>query len=408
MPLTSYLRFASANRRFVAFGFFTAFASSFGQTYFIGVFGPSIQQEFALSHTGWGAIYMAGTLASALVLPWSGKLIDQLDLRAYTVVVCLLLITACVVTASAGNAVWLVFAVFMLRQSGQGLMSHVSITSMARYFDRDRGRAIAVATLGFAAGEALLPYLAVLCITAVGWRWSYGGGALLLALGLIPTALWLLKGHQDRHRDHLARAVQRNTGSQSARRSWSVSEVLRDKRFYLLLPGLLAPAAIITGMFFHHLTLADAKGWSHAWITGNYVVYAIAVVVTSLIFGALIDRSGATRLVPYMLAPLALAMLVVAKFASPWTVWPYLSLLGINVGISHTCVSAMWAEVYGVGNLGAIKSLATSIGVFGSAFGPIIMSALMDAGVSIEQMCLAFAAYTAISAALMVSALKIR
>lgn len=83
MPFSGYLEFLARQRRFVAFGFVMAFASSFGQTYFIGIFGPGIQAEFDLSHTLWGAIYMVGTIASALLLPWSGRRIDTLDLRTY-------------------------------------------------------------------------------------------------------------------------------------------------------------------------------------------------------------------------------------------------------------------------------------------------------------------------------------
>lgn len=408
MPVAAYLRLVATNRRLIAFGFMMAFASSFGQTYFIGVFGPGIQAEFGLSHTAWGTIYMFGTLGSAALLPWTGKQIDRLDLKSYTVVVCLALIGACAFIAIATNAAMLVLAIFLLRQSGQGLMSHVSITSMARYFDAGRGRAIAIATLGFSAGEACLPFIAILAISTIGWRWTYGGTAVVLALGLIPVVLWLLKGHDDRHRQHLERLAQPVASSIPRRRSWTRAEVLRDRRFYLLLPGIFAPSLILTGMFFHHLNLADAKGWSHAWITGNYVVYALATVLVSLVAGPLIDRFSATRLVPYMLAPLTLAMVSVAVFSNPWTVWLYLGLAGVNVGIAHTAVSAMWAEIYGVANLGAIKSLATSVGVFASALGPVTIGALLDLGVSFEDVCLLFAGYTVVGAALVLIALSER
>ena len=92
MSLNPYLLFAATNRRFLGFGFLMAFASSFGQTYFIGVFGPGVQAEFGLSHTAWGTIYMLGTLGSAALLPWSGKQIDRLDLRHYTSIVFLMLL----------------------------------------------------------------------------------------------------------------------------------------------------------------------------------------------------------------------------------------------------------------------------------------------------------------------------
>jgi len=389
----SYFSFVGGNRRFVAFGFLAAFSSSFGQTYFIGVFSPAIQSDFGLSHTAWGAIYMAGTLASASLLPFTGRQIDRFDLRHYTLAVFLLLGFACAFVAITPGPAALVVAVFLLRQSGQGLMSHVAITSMARYFDSGRGRAIAVATLGFSAGEALLPLAAVIAIGLFGWRGAYGGVVAVIVFILLPAALWLLKGHAKRHRDHLD-ALARPTGEASApRRSWSLHEVLRDPRFYLLLPGLLAPPMILTAMFFHHLTLADAKGWSNAWITGNYIVFAVATMLTSLAIGQVIDRLGAVRLVPLMLLPLIVAMILVAYFDNAWTVLPYLAFAGVNTGLAHTTVAAMWTELYGLAHLGAIKSLAAALGVFGSALGPVTMGGLMDAGMSIENVCLVFAAY---------------
>ena len=408
MPLVAYARFAAAHRRLIAFGFLAAFASSYGQTYFIGIFGPAIQAEFGLSHTAWGTIYMLGTLGSAILLPWTGKQIDRLDLRLYTSLVGLLAVLACVVTALAIDPVMLVIAIFLLRQSGQGLMSHVGITSMARYFDTGRGRAIALATMGFAVGEAFLPFVAVLMIAALGWRWSYGATALVLAFVLLPAALWLLKGHVDRHRAHLAQLAAPRASEESHGRSWTRAEMLRDPRFYLLMTGILVPSFVLTAMFFHHLNLADAKGWSHGWITGSYVIYALAVVVTSLAVGPTIDRFGAARLVPYMLIPMIAAMVVVAQFHAAWIAWPYLFLIGVSTAIAHTAVSAMWAEIYGVTHLGAIRSLATAIGVLASALGPVTLGTLMDHGISIETGCLLFAAYATIGSVLMTIALKVR
>ncbi|HIJ46378.1 MAG TPA: MFS transporter, partial [Rhodospirillaceae bacterium] len=45
-----YLLFVLDNRRFLAFGLLLVFCSSFGQTYFISLFGNHIRTEFALSH----------------------------------------------------------------------------------------------------------------------------------------------------------------------------------------------------------------------------------------------------------------------------------------------------------------------------------------------------------------------
>jgi hypothetical protein len=53
MPIFAYRQLFRTNSRLVVFSFLMALYSSFGQTYFIGVFGPQIQSEFGLSHTAW-------------------------------------------------------------------------------------------------------------------------------------------------------------------------------------------------------------------------------------------------------------------------------------------------------------------------------------------------------------------
>lgn len=405
MSASGYLSFASAQPRFLAFGFVMTFASSIGQTYFIGVFGPAVRADFALSHTAWSAIYMAGTLMSAALLPWSGRQIDRLALRSYTVLVCLALVLAAAVMAAVPTAAWLVLAVFLLRQAGQGLASHVGTTAMARYFEADRGKAVALASLGFSVGEALLPLLAVLAIAAMGWRATYATVAVGLGLVLLPAVLWLLRTHEGRHRAHLARVSQVASG-QAASPSWSRAQVLRDGRFYLLLPAVLAPSFIVTALFFHHLELAVAKGWGVAWITGSYWVYALGSVLAALAAGPLIDRVTAARVLPGFLLPMVLGLLVVWAFDGALWALPYLFLVGLTSGIAYTAVTAFWAEVYGVGHLGAIRALVVSVSVFASALGPLAMGAMMDAGISVGAVCGLFALYGLFATALIRLALN--
>jgi len=83
---SGYLKFIAENPHLLAFGFALTFASSLGQTFFIGSFGPSILKEFELSHTAWGSIYMTGTIMSALCLPFTGQLIDRFPLKIYTII----------------------------------------------------------------------------------------------------------------------------------------------------------------------------------------------------------------------------------------------------------------------------------------------------------------------------------
>ena len=288
IPITEYLHFARQHLRFLGFGFAMAFTSSAGQTYFIGVFGPSVREEFSLSHTDWGLIYMVGTLLSALVLPWSGGLLDRIALRRYALFVMGCLAVACFNMSLTTGPLFLIAAIFLLRQFGQGLSSHTAVTSMARYMTTGRGKAIAISSMGFSTGEALLPLLAVIGIAAIGWRTTYQLTAIGVLL-LIPAVLWLLRDHNTRHVQYL-QDLEKEAERAESKPSSDRRQMLREPRFYLLLPALMAPSYVATALFFHHLTLAEAKGWSSAWVTGSYWMYALSTIVASLSSGPLIDR----------------------------------------------------------------------------------------------------------------------
>ncbi|HUV23160.1 MAG TPA: MFS transporter [Gammaproteobacteria bacterium] len=402
--LIDYWRFALSNPRFLGFGFLLAFLSSAGQTYFIGVFGADIQAEFALDAGSWGRTYMIGTLASALLINWSGALIDRIDLRLFTTLAMLGLTGACLVMGSVSSPMMLVVAIFLLRHFGQGLCSHAGITSMARYHDVDRGKAIALAAIGFAVGEALLPVAGLYGATVLGWRGTFYIMALVVLVS-IAAALWLLKGHRQRHSLHVDALAERAAADQG-NSDYTRRGMLAEARFYLILPAMIAPSMIGTALFFFPAEIAAAKNWSSLWLTGNYWLYSLVSVATTIYSGLLIDRFGARRIVPLFLLPLALALVVINLSDHRYMVWPYMLLMGISSGLYFTGLSALWAELYGPKHLGAIKSLTNAIMVFASALGPALVGGLLQWGISFTVILLLLAAFCLLATALLVYALR--
>ncbi|MEM7043042.1 MAG: MFS transporter [Pseudomonadota bacterium] len=407
MSLIDYLAFAARHRRFLAFGFLLTFASSAGQTFFIGLFGPDIREVFGLSHSGWGSLYLVGTLASALVLPWTGQLIDRWDLRWYITFALTGLAFACFMLSIAHSIAMLAVAIFLLRQMGQGVTSHAAATSMARYHAEGRGKALAIASTGMAFGEAILPVLAILSIASVGWRSTYGAASAMILLILLPLALLLLRGHGDRHRRYLSSAVSEKLNDRPAVPDRDRWQLLTELRFYLLLPAFTAPSVIMTALFFHHLTLAEGKGWSAAWMTGNYWVFALSAMVSSLAAGPMIDRLSARRIMPLFLLPMVLALILLAPSTAAVWLLPYLALLGLTSGLAFTGFTALWVELYGTAHLGAIRSTAAAISVFASALGPVLAGMLLDVGIPMETIGLGFAAYCLIATVLLLLALRL-
>ncbi|MEE8270980.1 MAG: MFS transporter [Alphaproteobacteria bacterium] len=398
----AYLRFVLHNRQFLAFGVLMTMFSGFGQTFFIALFSAEIRAEFGLSHGGFGFVYSVATLTSAVCLIWIGRQIDQTGLRQYAVLVCIGLIAATFALALAPTVIFLYLALFALRLTGQGLMTHTAITGMVRSFSATRGTAVSIAHLGMPAAEAVFPILAVTALAAVGWRQSWMLFGLILAVVLIPAVLWLL-----RDREHGSRQPHVAPGPAApAGRDWSRREVLRDPRFYLVLPAALASSFIITGMFFHQVHLAETKGWSLVWLATAFFAFSAAQVLTSLVAGPLIDRVGATRLMPVVLLPLGIGLLLVALFDHPATAFAYLIAAGISCGMVSTTVATMWAEMYGIGHLGAIRALTTAFGVLASALSPVLMGWLIDAGVSMEALAVMNLGYILAATAMVPAAFR--
>ena len=402
--LISYWRFALSNPRFLGFGFLLAFLSSAGQTYFLGVFGADIQAEFALDAGSWGRIYMIGTLASAVLINWSGALIDRLDLRVFTSLALFGLAGACLVMGAVTSPAMLVVAIFLLRQFGQGLCSHAGMTSMARYHDVDRGKAIALAAIGFACGEATLPVAGLFAAAAFGWRNTFFVVALVV-LASILMALWLLQGQAQRHALHIDALAARDAAA-TGRADYTRRAMLSERRFYLIFPAMVAPSMIGTALFFFPGEIAAAKNWSSLWLTGNYWLYSLVSVVTTIYSGLLIDRFGARRVVPLFLLPLALSLVVINLSDHRYMVWPYMLLMGISSGLYFTGLSALWAELYGPRHLGAIKSLTNAIMVFASALGPALVGSLLEWGLSFTVISLLLAFFCLVATVLLVYALR--
>ncbi len=410
LPLRA-LHFMRADPRLLAYGLLMTFYSSFGQTYFISLFSGEIRETFAISNGEFGAIYSAGTLASAALLSWSGHWIDRIDLRRWTAIVIVLSAVACLAMASA-QAIWmLVVGIFFLRHMGQGLMYHTAITSQGRYYEIARGRAVATAGLGETLAEASFPLIVVAAVAAIGWRQSwivFGAG---LALVVLPGCLWLLRGHGLRHGRYLdgagGEAATNGGESGSMPVHWTRKAVLRDPRFYSLLPVVLAPAFIGTGIAFHQVFLVESKGWILGDWAATYLGFASASVVSGLALGALADRIGARFTLPPLLPPLALACLVLAVSNDPLAGWGYMLLAGVSTGAANTFFGVFLPEFYGTRHLGSIRALAFALTVFSSAVSPVAMGAALDRGTSIETIVLGCAVYCIFASVLAIFVMRL-
>lgn len=380
--------------RLLAFGFLATFTSSFGQTFFIGLFGEDLRHATGLGAGAFGTLYSAATLTSAVCIFWAGGLIDRVPLRAYVAGAALLLAAGCLALSLTGGVAWLAAALFLLRFSGQGLMSHTAVTTIARHFTRARGRALSTALLGHPTGEALLPVPAVALAAAAGWHASWWAATGIL-LAILPVLLWLAAPAVDGRRGASVAATATQRRTTLPQRDASRREVLRDRRFHLLLPTLLLPGFVATGVFIHQAALVAEKGWTATWFAATFTAFAAGQVGGMIGSGPLIDRLTARRLMPFYLLPLGVACVAATLTDAPWIAVPFMAGSGLTSGAAGATGTALWAELYGVTHLGAIRALASSTMVLSTALAPVIFGWLIESGVDFESLLLGCAAAVA-------------
>jgi MFS family permease len=372
MPFAAFLR---ANAPFLLAGFLLSFLSTFGQTTFISIFAGEIRAEFGLSHAQWGTAYAMGTLASACVMLWAGALTDRFRVRALGAIVMVGLAMACLAMAVNPWAAILPVVIFALRFMGQGMMPHLSGVAMARWFAASRGRALAVAALGFSVGEITLPLGFVALKQVADWRllWGVAGVILLAALPVLSRLLRLERTPQSMANESATLGM--------GGRHWTRAQALRHPLFWMVMPALMAGPVFTTAFYFQQVHLAEVKGWSHVALVAIFPFYTAAGVAAMLGSGWAIDRFGAARIMPFYPLGTALFFLVFPLVQTLGPAAGVVLLLGLSSGAQATVPVAFWAEAFGTQHIGAIRATAGSIMVLGTAIGPILTGALIDAGI---------------------------
>ena len=386
----------SINKKVILFGFIFTFFSSFGQSFFLCMFNAPIRNELSITHGQFGSIYATATIFSSLLLIWVGKKIDEYLIIFYSFFVIFLLFLSTLFFSFINSVYLLAIAIFLMRFSGQGLMSHTSTTTISRYFEKSRGKALSIIWFGLSSAEFILPVLITYMLILYSWRTVWQGIALIIILFLPIVVITTIKKIKldSREKDS-------NLKKKIKIKSWKRREVIKDYRFYIISLNMLAMPWIATGVFVYQSFISDSKMWNIYTIPKGFMIYSISSIVTLFFSGFLVDKFTSRKLIPLMNIPLLLATFVLFYYQNEVSAFVFLGLLGVSNGLANVLGSSTWAEIYGVRFIGSIKALTTALMVFSTAFGTAVFGLLIDSGFSVEDISLISAIYIVISLGLL-------
>ncbi|MDC1025733.1 MFS transporter [Candidatus Pelagibacter sp.] len=384
--------FSSLKFKVILFGFIFTFFSSFGQSYFLGLFNSSIREALSITHGQFGSIYASATLCSSLLLIWVGKKIDDVNIFKFAFFVTILLSFACFFFSRVTSVFLLFIAIFLMRFSGQGMMSHTASTTISRYFTKTRGRALSICWFGLSSAEFIMPVLMVYLLTIIDWQnlWLIFSISVLIILPIV--SFLLIKNLNLDSREANDENIKHVEIKQ-----WKRRDVLKDYRFYIISSNMLAMPWIFTGFAVFQSFVQTSKGWGPYVIAQSFMSYSIFSVLTLFLSGFLIDKFTSRKLLIYMNIPLLLSVIVLFLFDTPITAFLFLGLVGISNGFANILGSSTWAELYGVKYLGSIKALTTALMVFATAFGTALFGYLIDIGFTVGDIAIVSGTYIFIS-----------
>jgi len=385
--------FKNLSLKVIIFGFIFTFFSSFGQSFFLGIFNSSIRNELSITHGQFGAIYAAATLFSSFLLIWVGKKIDDIDISKFAFLVILLLSFSCFLFSKISSISFLFISIFLMRFSGQGMMSHTATTTITRYFTKSRGKALSTGWFGLSTAEFILPVFMIYLLTVTDWQNIWIAISIFVIVFLPLASYLLVKNLNFESREIIKNEIFKEKNI----KHWKRIEVIKDFRFYIICANMLALPWIVTGTFVYQSFILSSKNWGPFVIAQSFMVYSVLSVITLFVSGFLIDKFTSRKLLVYMNLPLLLSVFVIFYFNNPISSFFFLGLIGISNGLANVLGSSTWAEIYGVKYIGSIKALTTALMVFSTAFGTALFGFLIDVGFSIEQISIVSGMYISVS-----------
>lgn len=349
---------------------FAAFAGISGQTVGVSSFIDPISTDLGLAREHVLVLYSVGTFLGILTAPSIGRLVDRFGPRSLIAPIVIALAAACTLMSVAWNAWSLAVGFVLLRAAAIAGLSLVSNQMVNLWFDRFRGRVIALTMMGMAMGGLIVPPLAEGIIQADGWRAAYLAlGAAVFAV-MMPVGLALYRNRPangaDRDFGRAGRSVSLDVGE-----GLTLGEAARTTAFWYLTAITLLVNAVNTALLLDHVRAMAAAGLGRPDAIALLGAVTSMQAVATLATGVLVDRFGSRAVGLLGLAVLASSVLCLMLVPGVGGGLIYALLLGAMIGILQVVHSSGLAESFGTAHLGVIKGTTFVIGVSGAAAGPL-------------------------------------
>lgn len=344
---------------------------------------------WSLSALSWGfTVRLAVAGVSGPVL---GVLLDRYGPR-YLGAVAGLLAGLSVIGLAFVNDVWafyLLFALSGLTGFGAPMGQLLTTVPVAKWFQANRGRAMAIAGIGLPLGTAILLPIIALIIDAYDWRvaWAIVGG--FVVMFTTPLCLTFMRKDPESvglHPDGNPRALEDYRPTQDSRgntisttEDWTAREALRSGAFWMVLIAVAFTSLVLPGTVVYRVAFWEHVGLSQGEIALATALDPLTVSITALLTGVLAERiqTSVLGLIGGLIVAASMLWMVFAV-DSFWFLLAYNLTWGVGMGFNVTVTNVVWPNYFGRRYIGTIRGLIFPVAVGASALSAPIFAVLLD------------------------------
>lgn len=323
---------------------------------------------------------LAGNSGMSIVL---GPLVDRHGARVLLALAGVITAAVLLAISRAPSYALVLVLFFVLGAFDFSTPGHVlTAVPVAKWFVRNRGRAIGYIGIGIAAGGISYSFLHQYLIDSVGWRDALAVSAVIIAVTVVPLSLLLLRRQPEDmglEPDGAPRGRTPGAPTWSGEVQWTRAEAIRTSAFPKLVAAYLLANFAVSGFLVHR-----AGMWTDGGLSGAVIATAFALDSLAFGFGA-VGTGYLIGRVPSRFIAAGAALLQAATIAVivAWINAPVAILVamlfGIGGGSAVTLQTVLWAEYYGRASLGSIRGIVFPATMIGFGLGPPAIGILYGA-----------------------------
>jgi MFS family permease len=377
--------------RIVAVGFLANIASTFALASTLSVFLKAITEQLGVSRGVFSLLRSGESVIGAALAPFIGPLVDRHGGRWLIAAGSVIVGVGYLILSQVETFRQFVVVRLTLVTIGDALMSSLVINVvLSRWFQRKRGRAFALSSMGIGFAKIGMPLFAAALLLWVGWRQAWAVfGVITVVLVVAPALLFVRRRPEDMGLEpdgsggdpDSAAARQRGAARPSVEKDvvWSRREAVRTRTFWLIVITFGVSSIGVTGLNLHVFAYVSDIG--HSPIVAGTVMSVIAFtqLASPLVWGLLAERVDLRKAAMMRFVIQAAGLLLAVGTKDLFLLYLGFFLYGIGLGGNMVLPDLIWANYYGPVSLGAIRGLGLLLTNLLAATGPPFFGFLFDA-----------------------------